>query len=265
MLRSHSPFLLAVCLAVGAGCAPKKLAAADVFGATSAPDGGPAAGPLTPPDQWVLGFGRSKDCAAAAKEIGVSHGRDTGWTYLSACVFGAPFGLLRTLLDDWAAELAKKPNSRAVVARVLSFRSSTLPADTKALQARKVPIYELASAVKQPRPFAGKEVAFLARADRAANTPGKASVTLLELVPRGPGAESAEGAEGASAAGALSESGLEILVKLREPDPRLAAGRPLLVIGRFEGLRVTDDETEDETRKTVLLTLLAYQELNGVR
>lgn len=296
------PRLFTAALALAAaGCATSqsnKVAAAEAFGAKESPQTASAAGgarapvgrvqkPVSP-EKWAKQFRRPQDCAIAAKELAVVYGQEPAWEFIRACIQKGDFTLLRTLLDEWSEQLKAKPEAPSLVAQVLGARGGSIRADLRALQERRIPMFDLASALKQPKVFAGRYVLFVARVDDMAVKKGRAEVVLSEMVL---GSETADVMAGrrygtneslnasvgntkisgnysrtsgeveTRVSNTFEPSGEQILVKLREPDPYLSSDRNFLFLTRFEGVRVMDDANEDDPRNTALVSLISYHEL----
>ncbi len=275
------------------GCAGahggRKESAAEAFGARSneVSVAGASDAPKKPgsPEKWAKQFWRPQDCARAARELAQELGGETAWAYLKACVAKGDFTLLRTLLDEWAEPLRTKPESPKVVAHVIAARGGTVRSELRALQGKGLQIFDLASAMKQPKSFAGRSVLFVAKVDEIKVVKGRAEVTLLEMVSVSEAADASVGKHGGGRAvsGATSyvgrqadtvdvpvthtfePSGEVILVKLKEPDPYLAAERSFLFLARFEGSRVPDDTDDDDPHPHALISLISYYDIGALR
>jgi hypothetical protein len=181
-----------VVLGLGCATAPAKVSAQDAFGAAPAATPGGAAPqgqgetthasrrPAAAPEKWARSFARSGECEAAARSFENSDGHEVAWTYLKGCIARPDFGLLPALLDNWAADLKSRPEAATLLAQVIANRGGSVGADLQLLQQRRLPVFELSAALKQPQAFKGRYLLFVARVSKLREVKGRSELVLAE-------------------------------------------------------------------------------------
>jgi hypothetical protein len=135
---------------------------------------------LVAPDKWARGFVRPGECEAAAVTIAEDSGRELGWTYLKACAARTDFGLLKRLLENWTPELRSKPEASTVLAGVIANRGGLVKTDLMTIQQRRLPLFEVSAAVRQPEAFRGRYLVFVGRIEKLKSAKGRTEMVLAE-------------------------------------------------------------------------------------
>ncbi|MDP1829377.1 MAG: hypothetical protein Q8L48_39290 [Archangium sp.] len=183
MLRSLS---VACAVVACAGCVttppPPKMSASEAFApATVQPvDAAQARAALGSPKDWARQFRRDIDCERNANELKVHNGREVAWTYVVACISKGGFTQLESLVDHWDEELRARPEAPALIAQILASRGGHLRVDLEILQQKRIPVFDLASALKQSGAFKGRYLVFVAKISEAKEKKGKTELVLLE-------------------------------------------------------------------------------------
>ncbi len=267
--------VVVVVVLVVSGCVtapPPKMPTAEAF----AP--GPQAAPL-PPEQWSRQFRRASDCEAAAYELIPDLGRNAAWSYAMGCAERDDYTELESLIAHWLPELQTKPEVADLLAHVMAARGAHLEEDLALLHRSHVPLFDLHTALAQTDAFKGRSLVFVGKFVESRG----GEVLLLEqelfsesssvmapthfgtqgLSPWGPyGSES--GRIDTRVTEFFEGTGVEIVARLREPDPFLTVDKNLVFLVRFDGTRVDHDEgTSDgpEPMHTALVTLISYHGL----
>jgi hypothetical protein len=213
----------AVMAAVILGCAgaPPRVSAEQAFGASPASSQAPqGAGadpqrasrrPTMSPEKWARGFNRPGECEGAARALELSDGHDAAWTYLKGCISRPDFGLLPALLDNWGSDLKTRPEAATLMAQVIANRGGSVAADLQLLQSRRLPVFELSAALKQPQAFKGRYVLFVGRVSKLREVKGQAELVLAERARQSDQSSVFAGGESygsvSSSSGSMSASG----------------------------------------------------------
>lgn len=272
-------------LVVGSGCATPapvpKMSAAEAFAPAQASEVDPAMAraSLGPPKEWAKQFRRDIDCEREARNLVKTTGRDVGWTYLKACITRGFFTQLEALVQNWEDELKTKPDAAPLIAQVIAARGGHLGVDLQLLQQKRIPVFDLASALKQASAYKGRYLLLVAKISEAKEVKGRTELVLLEQslsnetasVMSGPtygtvasnsgnvnatwrtttssGTATANYANrGATESGAMErrvtdvfeETGQEVIAKLKQPDPFLTVDKNLVFLVRFDGTVSSD-------------------------
>ena len=136
---------------------------------------------LMTPEKWARGYIRPGECESAAHGLIEESGRDLAWTYLKACTARTDFGLLKRLIENWTPELKSKPEAATVLAGVIANRGGLVKTDLMALQQKRLPLFELSAAVRQPDAFKGRYLVFVGRIEKLkASGKGRYELVLAE-------------------------------------------------------------------------------------
>ncbi len=283
-------FLAATGLAWLAGCAEAPRVAEKQPFPTAAP--APASNPGTPsqpaasaralgaaevqkldPKSYAQRFQRPVFCEEAARNL-QSLSRDKAWAVLMACVDKGNFTLIGQLIaGPWDDDLRRRPDAPLLVAKLVASRGGDVVGDVAKFRSRKVPLFALESAVKQPEVYKGRLLVLRAAISDIRTQQGKVTVRLLEK-----GFTSYDKAYRTQTTGHHSdywgdeyrtkyrffneqrETGLEALGRLAQPDPFLEPGKDFVVVGRFDGMRELPGEAEKEAESIAVLTVIGYFE-----
>jgi hypothetical protein len=184
--------LLAAALLAAACAAPRPtVTAAEAFGASreasepgargaAPPRSEPAPRRSADPEKWAKGYVRPGECEFAARSLADESGREVGWTYLKACAARSDFGLLQRLVDNWTPELKVKPEAASVLAQVIAHRGGLVKSDLAMVQQKRLPLFELSAALKQPDTFKGRYLVFVGRIDKMKAVKGRYELMLAE-------------------------------------------------------------------------------------
>jgi hypothetical protein len=132
------------------------------------------------PEKWARGYVRPGECESAALGLAEESGREVGWTYVKACAARTDFGLLKRLIENWTPELKTKPEAATVLAQVIAHRGGLVKSDLMQVQQRRLPLFELSAAVRQPDAFKGRYLVFVGRIDKLKSVKGRYELVLAE-------------------------------------------------------------------------------------
>lgn len=201
----------------------------------------------------------------------------------------------------WAKDLQTRPEAAALLARVVANRGGSIEGDLRLMHERRIPIFGLEAAMTQPETYRGRYVLFRAQVGDLRSDGEKPTVWLVEHSLGSVAAEQRLGvayqqqtettwsgslggqteALGAGTVGGTvgkaerqlttqtvpnydnvsQETGREALGRLAAPDPFLAPGRDFIILGRFDGMRVTagtDEEEDAEAPRMPVLSIVGY-------
>lgn len=211
---------------------------------------------LGTPKEWALQYRRDLDCEQAARDLIPVYGREAGWTYVKACVTKGGFTQLKTLCTYWTDELKTRPEAGSIIAEVIGARGAHLLTDLALVQEQRIPLFDLASALKQPSAFKGRYLVVLGKVGDLKERGGRTEVTLQEQ------ARSSEVSRvvGKDAYGTVSNSSSKGSVSWQSRDSIVGSGsasgssssQRSSVSGKMEQ-RVTD--TFDETGQVIIAKL----------
>ena len=260
---------------------------------------------LGAPKEWARQYRRDLECERAAHELEPAHGHEVAWTYLKACIEKGNFTQLKTLVENWEDDLKNRPEAPSMIAQIIAARGGHLRPDLEILQQKRIPVFDLTSALKQSVAFTGRYLVFVGKIAEAKTSKGKVELVLAEQtltselasVFSGPRTGTVSSASGSgqvgfrsngilgsgSAQGSYSnrsttesgrmeqrvtdvfeDTGLEVIAKVKQPDPFLTADKSLVFLVRFDGTLVTDTESTsegEEPHRTALVTLISYHDL----
>ena len=286
--------LLAACLSWLASCAEAPRVAEKQPFPTAAP--APASNPGAPsqpaasaralgaaevqkldPKSYAQRFQRPVFCEEAARNL-QPLSRDKAWAVLMACVEKGNFTLISQLIaGPWDDDLRRRPDAPLLVAKLVASRGGDVVGDVAKFRSRKVPLFALESAVKQPEVYKGRLLVLRAAISDIRTQQGKTTVRLLEK-----GFTSYDKAYRAQTTGRQTDShsdfwgddyrtkyrffneqretGLEVLGRLAQADPFLEPGKDFVIVGRFDGMRETPGEEERAPESIAVLTVIGYFE-----
>jgi hypothetical protein len=203
----------------------------------------------------------------------------------------------------WAEDLQTRPEAAAMLARVVAYRGGSVEGDLRLLHEKRIPIFGLEAAMTQPETYAGRYVLLRAQVGDLRRDGELPTVWLVESSlgsvqterVSGPGvredtAETWSGSVGGQTEqfgnGTLGgnvgraerksktltephydnitlETGREALGRLASPDPFLVPGRDFVILGRFDGMRMTagtgeEAEEDAEAPKLPVLSIVHY-------
>lgn len=254
------------------------------------------------PSGFAAQFTRPQDCEAGARDLRAkSPGH--AWAALKACVRMSRFIQLQTIVDGWVQDLQTRPDAPLLLTQVIAMRGGSVETDLQLLHKDKVPLFSLEDAFAQPEVYAGRYVVLRAKVDETRVSGNLATARVAEVQLQSESFEAPLAGKvhhrsteshatgrvkgkgilgGPSAAGGYDhstdvssseslrryenvsvETGRAALLKLSKPDPFLESGREYIVIARFDGMRTTSiNEDEDEPEQIATLTLVSYEEPN---
>lgn len=144
----------------------ERQSAAEAFGATkpAAAEGSKPSRVISterspPPrdlEKWAVGYRRPMECGVGAKELTREYGRDLGWSALKACVNKGGFSWLKEVAEIWADDLRTRSDASVVLAQIIATRGGNVGQDLSMLQEKRVPLFELGSALRAPATFKGR-------------------------------------------------------------------------------------------------------------
>lgn len=295
-------------LLVLSGCAtPQKetMSAGEAFGAQPVKDVGNPEGAgeepkfkstgVKPPERWARQFTRPEQCEKAARAM-QRDGGDRAWNHLKACAARRGFAPLKELLEFWQEDLRTRPEATVMLADVLAVRGGQLASDLPLVQARRLPLFNLTTALVQPKTYEGRYVVFIGKVESAREKKGKPELVVAEMslsveeydisgptkyqssargsyntsrFGSGSGSYSrTSGSTSTKTANSFSETGQSVVVKLTKADPFLVAGQNFLFLARFDGAKQTDVTAEDgtvseEPSKIGLVSVVSYHDLTS--
>ena len=167
------------------GCATQESAkkeSVDAVFAPPPPSNAPAAkrAPPKSPESWARSFRRPGECEAAARDFATQYGADFGWTHLKACIGRPDFGLLETLLQNWPQDFKNRPEAPQLLAQVIANRGGSIGPDLALLQQRRLALFELGAALRQPEAFKGRYLVFVGKIEKLRSAKGRSELVVLE-------------------------------------------------------------------------------------
>jgi hypothetical protein len=207
------------------------------------------------------------------------------------------------LAPAWAEDLQVRPEAAALLARVVAYRGGSVEGDLRLLHEKRIPIFGLQAAMTQPETYAGRYVLLRAQVGDLRRDGETPTVWLVEsslssvqgerpaaVAVREDTAETWSGNVGAQTeqlgngtiGGSVGraerksktlseptydnitlETGREALGRLANPDPFLVPGRDFVILGRFDGMRMTagtgeEAEEDAEAPKLPVLSIVHY-------
>lgn len=128
-------------------------------------------------------FVSAGQCASAAQEL-FARAAKPGWALLVACIGRADFNDLEALVDEpWAAELKKRREAPALVARVIARRGGNIDRDLRVCRRAGLRLYSLRAALADPEAMAGGFVVMRASIADARRVRGTRALELDETRP----------------------------------------------------------------------------------
>jgi hypothetical protein len=183
-----SPRIHLVGVAVLCACASQKpaekMSAQEAFSsAPEHPAGGVAARPtLGTPQEWASQYRRDVECELAARDLKVSYGEDIAWKYLTkGCVPRGVFTQLRALLDNWTQELLTRPEAGSLLAEIVAKRGGIVPSDLTMIQQKRIPLFDLNSAVSQANAFKGRYLLLTGKITQIKSHKGRTELAVDEV------------------------------------------------------------------------------------
>lgn len=287
-------WLCVVALAACANTKQEKISATEAFGqpvqtgpsgpSVGAGDAVPVATTMNP-ERFARGFKRPLECEQGARSIQRA-APDKAWAYLRACVNRGGFNLLPTLLDYWANDLKNRPDGPVVLASVIAARGGHVMTDLQLLQSKRLPLFDLKSALTQPGTYKGRYVVFVGKVAAVKEVKGKVEVAIGEQAIGTEAVDKIKGPRytssssyGGSASGSYSTShsgsgrgsmtygggsshssgyveetfqetfedtGQDILAKLANVDPFLAVDKQFLFLVKFDAAKTSDTSKDDD-------------------
>ncbi len=278
---------------VAAGCAAsrvEKIKADEAFGKPIAP--GPAGPALeagdtlnfnttSSPERFARQFKRPLDCEQAARGVQRT-APEKAWAYLRACVNRGGFTQLNSILDNWAGDLKSRPDASVLLATIIAARGGHVKSDLQLVHSKRLPLFDLTSAVQQEAAHKGRYVVFVARVAAAKEHKGKVEVTLYDVQIGTQAVDKTIGAQVESTGlyggntrvhqetfqETFTESGLQIYGKLANPDPFLAVDKQFLFLAKFDGAKLGDVTADEESasedpQKVALVSLVSYHDIGS--
>ncbi|MBS1152140.1 MAG: putative lipoprotein [Myxococcaceae bacterium] len=159
-----------------------KMSAEEAFGPSVARKLTPAEAKaaLGPPKEWAQQFRRDLDCERAAKELEANYGHDMAWSYLKGCITKGGFTQLKTLCVNWEEDLKTRPEAGSLIAQVIGARGGKINTDLQIVQEARIPLFDLASALKQSSAFKGRYLIVIGKVGETKEAKGKFEVVLQE-------------------------------------------------------------------------------------
>lgn len=253
MFRSAG--LLTVVGLIGCATAPPelKIPAAEAFGAKrveqpEGPTSAPGARKTVSPEVWARQFRHPQDCEAAARELQTS-APQRAWQCLASCVYRGGFTDMDTVFTYWGEDLRTRSDAVKVAGQILAARGGNLGPDLRRMQMARFPLFDLPSALSEPKIYKGRYVVFVGRIARIRGGK-KPRLELVEL--RRASSAVTEGNAYFSRQVGFREDFVEtnrdVIVRLPVVDPFLTLDRELLFVGRFVGTKTDADvDAEDES------------------
>jgi len=190
-------------------------------------------------------------CEQAARSR-LADAPDEAWRALWGCVCKGRFTALRNLADGaWDHELKTRPDAPLLVARVIAERGGDVDRDLALLHERRVPLFGLEQALARPELYRGALVILRASLSPHGILDETRLVSQTWDLPLGPterivtrapapfGADSRRVVTSPRAHNIDVATGTRALARV-EGDPFLDGNQPVVVLGRFEGLRDGD-------------------------
>lgn len=246
------------------------------------------------------------ECERAARQLKLTS-PDDAWQALVGCVqrqrwTRGEFTQLDLFTSGaWDEELQTRPEAPGVIARVIALRGGDVEGDLEAVQRRRLPVFTLAAAMKQPGVYKGRYVLLRGQLEDLKGDGPATTAMLHETSLRATAHEQDIGARyhyagssrytgsgtvsnsrtgTTSAAGTLSSShsaeayatrmkyendkvvtGRVALGRLPQADPFLEPQKDFLFLTRFDGMRAAP-VTEDNP--VAVLTIINYYKPNAL-
>jgi hypothetical protein len=197
------------------------------------------------------------DCESVARSLR-TRSPDEGWAVLNACADRrrwprGGFTQLEALTNgNWDAELQNRPDAPRLIAKVIANRGGDVDGDIPLIQGTRVPLFTLASAVKQPRTYKGRWIMIRGAASQQDDQVGSATIMIKETSLRAGVTHDVRSGDLLSGSGRYGgdlqtlhaktnndhmETGLVVVGKLPEADPFIEPGKDFIFYGRFDGIR----------------------------
>jgi hypothetical protein len=190
-------------------------------------------------------------CEAAARAR-LPSSADAAWRALWQCVADGQFTALRLILEDpWDHELRTQKDAPLLLARVIAERGGNVESDLRLLHERRLALFTLSQALDRPALYRGALVIVRARASahglldetRLVGQPWDVPVSPTERVTTRAAAPFA--AETERLLTRRRDYNLDVATGTRalagvERDPFIDSEDPLVILGRFDGLRDSD-------------------------
>jgi hypothetical protein len=234
-----------------------------------------------PPERWARQFTRPEQCEKAARAM-QGDGGDRAWNHLKACAARRGFAPLKELLEFWQEDLRTRPDATVMLADVLAVRGGQLASDLPLIQARRLPLFNLTTAlvqVESAREKKGKPELVVAEMGLSVEEYDISGPTKYQTSARasyntsrygsGSGSYSrTSGVTNTKTQNTFSETGQSVVVKLTKADPFLVAGQNFLFLARFDGAKQTDVTADDgtvseEPSKVGLVSVVSYHDLTS--
>ena len=177
---------------------------------------------------------------------------DDAWRELWRCVASGRFTALRPLLADaWDHELRTRRDAPLLLARVIASRGGNVESDLQLLHARRLALFTLSQALARPDLYRGALVIVRARLSNHGILDETRIVSQSWDVPVSPTERLTTQAAAPFASSTQRlyttrrdynldvETGTRVMAAI-DGDPFIDADDPLVVLGRFEGLRDAD-------------------------
>ncbi len=227
------------------------------------------------PKAYAAKFPRPIFCEQAARKL-QKVSREKAWEVLKACVDKGKFTLVNELTDGgWDEDFKSRPDAALYVAKVCAARGGDVVGDLGKFRQRKVPIFSLEAATRQPDIYKGRLLILRANVQDIRTQGSRATARLIEkgftsydktFREAGTYAYNSWGYEKSTNRKMFfneqRETGLEALGRLPSADPFLEPGKDFIVLGRFDGMRDTPSDGERESEKLAVLTVMSYFEPN---
>lgn len=246
----------------------------------------PAPAASADPKAFAARYPNPALCEAAARRL-QPESRDEAWAALKACIEHTPFTQLSALLGRaWADDLRVRPEGASLIARVVAQRGGSVAGELQLLQARRIPIFSLASAMDRPDTYKGRYVLLRAQVADQRTEGERPTVWLVEHTlssvetnaPVGYGERiqttstysgDLSGQTALTGPGRLGgsvdsrqtedrvttrkhydnisdETGREALGRLQREDPFLETRRDYVILARFDGMRLTSGGADED-------------------
>lgn len=248
---------------------------------------------------FASAYRSGETCVEAAAQLRATS-PENGWEGFKACVRVHELKSIRDVLTDtWTEDLRTRPDAYVLLTHLIASRGGALNSDIPLLHRRRIPLFTLAMATADPETYIGKYVLIRAKVEQIRNK-GKPALELAEYSLGSVGVEQAvgnryrsrssgsgsgrasysssrSGNSSASGSGSYSTeyssgvyretfdnlsdaTGRRALGLLSAPDPFLVADTELLLLARFDGVRMTDKAvgSGEEPERKALLTIITY-------
>ncbi|MHB8878426.1 MAG: hypothetical protein ACYC8T_32420 [Myxococcaceae bacterium] len=188
------------------------------------------------------------DCEQAARGQ-AAKSRKRGWLVLKACLARADFKLIHeVVVEPWINELRSDPEVPELLTHLIARRGGSVERDTRLLEKNGISLLSLRSAVENPEVSRNRLVVLRGIAGKLEARKDGAIVPLTETVLRSQDSYHAQwaarqGYRGLASRGLVNEvalTGREVIARVARPLPKLSAGKELIFLVRFEGMRASD-------------------------